>query len=76
MVIGKHLERPSRVGHSKHMFSAMDLIPWCIDISNVVRPFKLANKRRRILCEEFFGQEELESMGRMIGRTRLGEPKP
>jgi hypothetical protein len=40
---------------------AMDLILKCADISNVSRPFEMANKWCDVLCEEFFRQGELES---------------
>jgi hypothetical protein len=39
----------------------MNLILKCADISNVSRPFEMANKWCDVLCEEFFRQGELES---------------
>jgi GAF domain-containing protein len=47
------------VAHDRLM--AMDLILKCADISNVSRPFEMANKWCDVLCEEFFRQGELES---------------
>jgi GAF domain-containing protein len=38
----------------------MQLVLHCADISNVSRPFELANKWCDVLCEEFFRQGDLE----------------
>jgi hypothetical protein len=43
-----------------HRLMTMQLILKCADISNVARPFELADKWCDVLCEEFFRQGDLE----------------
>ncbi|KAH0792523.1 3'5'-cyclic nucleotide phosphodiesterase family protein [Histomonas meleagridis] len=44
----------------EHRLIAMKLILKCGDVSNVSRPFELANRWCDVLCEEFFRQGDLE----------------
>jgi hypothetical protein len=59
----------------------MDLVLKCADISNVARPFELADKWCDVLCEEFFRQGELEKTQGMEytsalnDRAHLDKPK-
>ena len=48
-------------GNPDHLFTAMKMLLKCGDISNVSRPFELANKWCDVLCEEFFRQGDLEA---------------
>jgi hypothetical protein len=65
----------------KHRFVAMNLILKCADISNVARPFEMANKWCDVLCEEFFRQGDLEMTSGMEytsplnDRAHLDKPK-
>ena len=62
-------------------FTAMDLHLKCADISNVSRPFEMANKWCDVLCEEFFRQGDLEMTNGMEytsplnDRAHLDKPK-
>jgi hypothetical protein len=47
-------------GNASHRMMMMQLILKCADISNVSRPFELADKWCDVLCEEFFRQGDLE----------------
>jgi hypothetical protein len=59
----------------------MNLILKCGDISNVSRPFEMANRWCDVLCEEFFRQGELEATHGMEytsplnDRAHLDKPK-
>ena len=59
----------------------MQLILKCADISNVSRPFELADKWCDVLCEEFFRQGDLEMANGMEytsplnDREHLDKPK-
>jgi hypothetical protein len=59
----------------------MQLILKCGDISNVSRPFELADKWCDVLCEEFFRQGDLEMANGMEytsplnDRSHLDKPK-
>ena len=62
-------------------FMEMQLILKCADISNVSRPFELADKWCDVLCEEFFRQGDLEKTSGMEytsplnDRAHLDKPK-
>ncbi|KAH0789432.1 3'5'-cyclic nucleotide phosphodiesterase family protein [Histomonas meleagridis] len=47
-------------GNEEHKLMIMKIILKCGDISNVSRPFELADKWCDVLCEEFFRQGDLE----------------
>jgi hypothetical protein len=59
----------------------VELVMKCGDISNVSRPFELANKWCDVLCEEFFRQGDLEQATGMEytnplnDRSHLDKPK-
>lgn len=65
----------------KHKLILMQLILKCGDISNVSRPFELADKWCDVLCEEFFRQGDLEMAQGMQytsdlnDRAHLNKPK-
>jgi hypothetical protein len=65
----------------EHRLLLMEIVLKCGDISNVVRPFKLADKCCDVLCEEFFRQGDLESASGMEyasllnDRAHLDKPK-
>jgi GAF domain-containing protein len=67
--------------NTEHRLLAMQLILKCGDISNVSRPFELADKWCDVLCEEFFRQGDLESAAGMEytsplnDRAHLDKPK-
>jgi hypothetical protein len=46
-------------------FMMMQLLIKCADISNVARPFELADRWYEVLCEEFFRQGDLEKANQM-----------
>jgi hypothetical protein len=64
-----------------HRHYAINLVLKCADISNVSRPFEMANKWCDVLCEEFFRQGELEETHGMSytsplnDRAHLDKPK-
>ena len=68
-------------GNPDHLLIAMQMILKCGDISNVSRPFELANKWCDVLCEEFFRQGDLEQASGMEytsdlnDRAHLDKPK-
>jgi hypothetical protein len=57
----------------KDRYTMMNLILKCADISNVSRPFEMANRWCDVLCEEFFRQGELESTHRMEYTSPLND---
>ena len=65
----------------KDRHQMMELILKCADISNVSRPFELADKWCDVLCEEFFRQGDLEKTSGMEytsplnDRAHLDKPK-
>ncbi|OHS92997.1 3'5'-cyclic nucleotide phosphodiesterase family protein [Tritrichomonas foetus] len=65
----------------EHRFVTMQLLLKCADISNVSRPFELADKWCDVLCEEFFRQGDLEKTSGMEytsplnDREHLDKPK-
>jgi GAF domain-containing protein len=65
----------------EHRILLMEIILKCGDISNVARPFELADKWCDVLCEEFFRQGDLESACGMEytsplnDRAHLDKPK-
>ena len=65
----------------EHRLILMQLILKCADISNVSRPFEIANKWCDVLCEEFFRQGDLEKTKGMEytsplnDRAHLDKPK-
>jgi hypothetical protein len=70
-----------KVEDSEHRMIAMQGILKCGDISNVSRPFDLADKWCTVLCEEFFRQGDLEMANGMEytsplnDREHLDKPK-
>ena len=72
---------PLNLKNPAHRFSAMKIILKCGDISNVSRPFVLADKWCDVLCEEFFRQGDLERTKGMEytsplnDRAHLDKPK-
>lgn len=72
---------PLDMTKEEHRFIAMQLVLKCGDISNVSRPFELANKWCDVLCEEFFRQGDLEMTSGMEytsplnDRAHLDKPK-
>jgi hypothetical protein len=67
--------------NQEHRLALMQVMLKCGDISNVSRPFELADKWCDVLCEEFFRQGELESTSGMEytsplnDRAHLDKPK-
>lgn len=65
----------------EHRLLLLQIILKCADISNVSRPFKLADKWCDVLCEEFFRQGDLEKANGMEftspnnDREHLDKPK-
>ena len=65
----------------EHRLLLMQLVLKCGDISNVSRPFELADKWCDVLCEEFFRQGDLEMANGMEytsplnDRSHLDKPK-
>jgi hypothetical protein len=65
----------------EHRLHLLQLILKCGDISNVARPFDLADKWCDVLCEEFFRQGDLEMANGMEytsplnDRSTLDKPK-
>jgi hypothetical protein len=51
--------------NKEHRLITMQLLLKCADISNVARPFELADRWCDLLCEEFFRQGDLESASGM-----------
>ncbi|OHT09444.1 hypothetical protein TRFO_04498 [Tritrichomonas foetus] len=74
-------DHPLNLEDPSERFIAMDLILKCADISNVSRPFEMANKWCDVLCEEFFRQGDLETTHGMEytsplnDRAHLDKPK-
>lgn len=74
-------QSPLNMEDPEHRFTAMDLVLKCADISNVSRPFEMANKWCDVLCEEFFRQGDLEQTHGMEytsplnDRAHLDKPK-
>ena len=66
---------------TEHRILIMQIILKCADISNVARPFELADKWCDVLCEEFFRQGDLERANGMEftspnnDREHLDKPK-
>lgn len=80
--INKRLdEGPLKPDNEQDRFMMMELILKCSDISNVSRPFELADKWCDVLCEEFFRQGDLEKTSGMEytsplnDRAHLDKPK-
>ena len=67
--------------NEEHRLLTMQLVLKCGDISNVSRPFELADKWCDVLCEEFFRQGDLEMANGMEytsdlnDRAHLDKPK-
>ncbi|KAH0787637.1 3'5'-cyclic nucleotide phosphodiesterase family protein [Histomonas meleagridis] len=60
-IIGAELDKgPLDINNNEHKLMIMKIILKCADISNVSRPFELADKWCDVLCEEFFRQGDLE----------------
>jgi hypothetical protein len=76
-----HAARELDFRNPEHRLLVMELILKCGDISNVSRPFELANKWCDVLCEEFFRQGDLEMANGMEytsplnDRSHLDKPK-
>ena len=74
-------EHPLNMEDAEDRFTSMDLVLKCADISNVSRPFEMANKWCDVLCEEFFRQGDLEQTNGMEytsplnDRAHLDKPK-
>lgn len=74
-------EGPADMENPKHRAMISDLVLKCADISNVSRPFEMANKWCDVLCEEFFRQGDLETTHGMEytsplnDRAHLDKPK-
>ena len=72
---------PLDLENQKHRLMLMQVILKCADISNVSRPFELADKWCDVLCEEFFRQGDLEMANGMEytspnnDREHLDKPK-
>jgi hypothetical protein len=80
--VGEVLDKgPLDMADPRHRYYAIDLLLKCADISNVSRPFEMANKWCDVLCEEFFRQGELEEAHGMSytsplnDRAHLDKPK-
>lgn len=69
------------MSNNEHRILLMQIILKCADISNVARPFELADKWCDVLCEEFFRQGDLERANGMEftspnnDREHLDKPK-
>jgi hypothetical protein len=79
---GERLDKgPLDKSNAKDRYLMLDLILKCGDISNVSRPFDMANRWCDVLCEEFFRQGELEATHGMEytsplnDRAHLDKPK-
>jgi hypothetical protein len=57
----------------EHRLITMQMILKCADISNVARPFELADRWCDLLCEEFFRQGDLESATGMEYTSALND---
>jgi putative methionine-R-sulfoxide reductase with GAF domain len=74
-------EGPLDLQNEEHRLMLMQVILKCGDISNVSRPFELADKWCDVLCEEFFRQGDLEMANGMEytsplnDREHLDKPK-
>ena len=74
-------EGPLDMQNEQHRLTLMQLILKCGDVSNVSRPFELADKWCDVLCEEFFRQGDLEMASGMEytsplnDREHLDKPK-
>jgi hypothetical protein len=74
-------EGPLNMDNAEHRLIAMQLLLKCGDVSNVARPFDLADKWCDVLCEEFFRQGDLEMANGMEytsplnDREHLDKPK-
>lgn len=74
-------EGPLDSNSPEDRYLMMELLLKCADISNVSRPFELANKWCDVLCEEFFRQGDLEKTAGMEytsplnDRAHLDKPK-
>ena len=74
-------QHPFEMDDPKQRFLVMELILKCADISNVSRPFELADKWCDVLCDEFFRQGDLEKTNGMEytsplnDRAHLDKPK-
>ncbi|OHT13174.1 3'5'-cyclic nucleotide phosphodiesterase family protein [Tritrichomonas foetus] len=72
---------PADLENPEHRLMLMQAVLKCADISNVSRPFELADKWCDVLCEEFFRQGDLESANGMEytsplnDREHLDKPK-
>lgn len=72
---------PLNMEDESHRLMVMQAILKCGDISNVSRPFELANRWCDVLCEEFFRQGDLEMASGMEytsplnDRAHLDKPK-
>ena len=72
---------PLDLENNEHRLMLMQAILKCADISNVSRPFELADKWCDVLCEEFFRQGDLEMANGMEytsplnDREHLDKPK-
>jgi hypothetical protein len=78
---GLYESREFNVDEPSHRLLLLQLILKCGDISNVARPFELADKWCDVLCEEFFRQGDLEAASGMEytsplnDRSHLDKPK-
>jgi GAF domain-containing protein len=74
-------EGPLDLSTPEHRLILMQLLLKCGDVSNVSRPFELADKWCDVLCEEFFRQGDLEMANGMEytsplnDREHLDKPK-
>jgi len=72
---------PVDLKNAAHRLLVMGLLLKCADISNVSRPFEMANQWSDVLCEEFFRQGDLEKTHGMEytsplnDREHLDKPK-
>jgi len=72
---------PLDIENPDHRLYIMQLVLKCGDVSNVSRPFELADKWCDVLCEEFFRQGDLEMANGMEytsplnDREHLDKPK-
>jgi hypothetical protein len=80
--VGERLDKqPFDMTSSQDRYYTISLVLHCADISNVSRPFEMANKWCDVLCEEFFRQGELEATHGMSytsplnDRAHLDKPK-
>lgn len=74
-MIGADLDRdgPYDMSKDENRLKVMQLILKCGDISNVSRPFELADKWCDVLCEEFFRQGDLEMANGMEYTSNLND---